>query len=273
MQVFKIRASKTSEIVGEVNRPTPKQLATIASLESKKSQGSLLTVAQQRDLDELIAKRDAKPSLSEGAKTYCKQWLKSQPEIFNRSRDFSNKYTEKGTACEPDSIQFVANRNGYIDAVKNEKQFENDWCTGTPDIIQADFGDDIKNSWDTDTFPLFEDKLPDPKYAWQAQTYMFLTGKSYWYITYTLMDAPQDMIEKAAWYKAKAMGLDEVDLDLFNEVELKMTYRDVPDDLKEKRFRIDRDEKAIEQIKQQVELCRLYINNELLTKIKTFRQS
>lgn len=267
MQQFKIRCSAISEIMGEVNRPTDKQLAELARLEGLEKR----TEKQDITLKELIARRDAKPQLSVGAKNYCKKWLKQQPEIFNRRREFSNRYTEKGTLCEPQSLIDIAEANGYANSIKNEQQFENEFIIGTPDLLQPDIVDDAKNSWDTDTFPLFEDEIPDKKYEWQIDGYMDLTGRKKGAVNYCLTNAPEFLISRAARQQSFAAGFDEEQYEIYEEVKQKMTYDDIPKELKIKRFEFDRDEKAIAQIYEQVRLCRIYIQDVLLPKIKVFR--
>ena len=269
MQQFKIRSSKAIEILGDVNKPTAKQLQTIDELSNKDK----LTDNQRVTLNELIAKRDAKPELSVGAKTHCKSWLKKQLEIYGRTRDFSNKYTEKGILAEPEAIQIVAKRQGYGTVSKNELSFENEYITGTPDLITTDWVDDIKNSWDTDTFPLFEPQLPDKdkKYEWQIRCYMELTGKGNGAINYCLIDAPEGLIAQQARKQSYLAGYEEENYEIYAECKQKLTYDDIPMDLRHRRYEFKHDPAAIRQLIEQVKLCRIYINNVLIPMVKTFR--
>lgn len=246
-----------------MGRPTEKQMQLLATLEAKKADKGL-TANQQDTLNDLIAKRDAKPSLQDGAKTYCKQWLKEQPILYNRRKEFSNKYTEKGLQCEDEGIRLTAKINGYGEVFKNTQTFSNEWIIGTPDLILAKLIEDIKCSYDEQTFPLFETVLPEKDYWWQGQGYMDMTGKGGFAVSYCLIDTPTDIIDRQAFFKAKQLGMDEVSFELYEEVAKQMTYPDVPEHLKYKRFPFDRDDLAIQAIHTQVELCREYIENELM---------
>lgn len=253
MQLFKIRASACGQIMGGSTKPTAKQLATIAELQAKEKR----TAKQDETLSELIAKRDAKPELLQGAKTYCQRWLKEQ--LYGRAIEFSSKCTEKGIECENKGIDLLADVMGYGMICKNEQYYSNDYIMGTPDLVLANSVEDIKCPWDFSTFPLFETTLPNSDYYWQMQCYMALTGKSKAAINYCLVDAPEHMIDREARSVSYRAGLDEVDAELYDEVRAKMTYGDVPNKLKFKRFDIDRNDNDISDIISQVELCRAYI--------------
>lgn len=253
MQTFKIRCSSVGKIMGSVNKPTQNQMNTIAELEAKEK----LTTRQQETLMSLVAKRDQKPELSAGAKTYCQNWIKEQ--LYGRRQEFSNKYTEKGNLCEPSAIELVAEVMGYGMVSKNEDFFENDFMLGTPDLILSDSVEDIKNSWSCFTFPLFETEVPNSDYFYQLQAYMALTGKSKAALNYCLIDAPEELIDREARFVSLKAGMSDVDMELYDEVYKKMTYSDISNDLKLKRFEFDRDDSVIDAINTQVVLCREYI--------------
>ena len=253
---FRIHPSACGQIMGLVGRPTDKQLATIGELQAKPK----LTDIQQATLNDLIAKRDAPPQLTEGAKTYCKQWLKEK--LYARRKEFSNKYTEKGITCEPAGIELLAQYMGYGLIAKNETFYQNDWMVGTPDVVLSDIIEEIKNSWSCFTFPLFEQVIPDMDYEYQVQCYMELTGKKKAAVNYVLIDAPLEIMDAEArrvWYKAGNNG--DVDMECYDEVYAKMTYPNIPMELRIKRFTYDYQPAIIETIKSRVELCREYINS------------
>jgi len=257
---FKIRCSAIGKICGGAfNKPTEKQLVKIADLESKKA-GKGLTALQEQELKELIEKRDNPPELSDGAKTYCQEWLKEQ--IYNRRKEFSNKYTEKGINCEPQAIEMVAEYMGYGLIAKNEKHYENDFMTGTPDLVLANIVEDIKNSWSIFTFPLFDTELPNSDYYLQLQGYMELTGIKKAAVSYCLIDAPTEIMDAEArriYYKAGNEG--DVPMECYDEVYSKMTYPEIPIPLKIKRFEFAYDQSVISVVKERVELCRAYIKS------------
>lgn len=190
--------------------------------------------------------------LPAGAKTYCRTWLKEQ--LYDRRKGFTSKYTDKGNTCEDGSIKFL---NDYFltDMKKNEEFFSNDFMQGTPDILSARVWD-VKNSWEPDTFPIFDTK-PAINYWWQLQSYMALTDKQNARLVYTLMDAPPELIKdeaRRASYKSE-QSIEE----LTEYYTAQMTYSDVDTELRIKTFDFDRDNKAIEEIKTRVAECRVYI--------------
>lgn len=199
--------------------------------------------------------------LTKTAISYVENWYKEQ--LYNRKKEFSNKYVQKGLIVEDNSLDFVAEQLNLGMLIKNEQYFENDFCTGTPDVILNDLIIDVKNSWDCFTFPLFEREIPNKDYYYQAQVYMYLCNKDKYKLIYCLTDTPENLIEKEAFFKSKDLGFEFADV--LNELKQKMTYKDIPDNLKIKIFDIERDDDVIEKIKQKVEECRNYL---LTIKIK-----
>jgi hypothetical protein len=203
--------------------------------------------------------------LGKTGETYCKDWLKGQ--IYNRKREINNKYLQKGNEVEDNSIDFVCEQLDLGFILKNEKFFENDFCQGTPDVIMPELIIDVKNSWDIHTFPAFETELPNKDYYWQAQVYMELVGVENYKVIYVISDTPDHLIEKEAYWYCKNNGYGELDLDVLDEFTKKMTYSDIPDNLKYKVFDIKRSQKDIDLIKERVQECKNFIN-ELNLKIK-----
>ena len=175
--------------------------------------------------------------LSKTVQTFAQDWLKER--LYGVKKSFSIKYTEKGTTMEDEAIEMAIN---WLDlpvlTQKNEKHFEDDYFTGTPDIILEDEIIDIKCSYDCFTFPLFENELPEKLYYSQVQTYMHLTGKLKARIVYILCNTPEDI---APW-------------------EDKHDYSEVPSKLRYKEFVVNYDPEHVEFLQQQVERIRRYLN-------------
>lgn len=146
--------------------------------------------------------------------------------------------------------------------MKNERYFEDDYFTGTPDVITDSHIIDIKNSWSPFSFPLFAEEI-DKTYFIQGQIYMHLTGVHKYKLVYTLTDTPFDLIEREARQFAFKENVDFDDALLKSFVK-RMTYKDVKDDLKMKIFEFDFDPEVIEELKSKVELCREYLKTILL---------
>jgi hypothetical protein len=207
-----------------------------------------------------------KAEVPAGAITYLKKWVKEQ--LYSKKKEFTSKYTDKGTQAEPEAIEFASDYFQWGMVEKNEERFFNDFAEGTPDIILNLSIEDLKCSWDCFTFPLFDEKV-DLGYWWQLQTYMWLTGKEKAGLIYSLMDAPDNIIEQEAKRLSAKNGLDEIDLEIWEQVKESMTYSHLPDHLRIKRYEIARDDKAIEQIETRVKACRVYIDKHLSPNFKS----
>lgn len=267
LPTFKIRCSAIGQIMGGAfNKPTQKQLEAIAKHEARKADPNQkpLTDTMEKELSELIEKRDAKPSLDAGAKTYCEKWVKEQ--IYSRRNEFSSKYTEKGILCEPAAIELVADVMGYGLVSKNEEHRQDEYMMGSCDLVLPDIIEEIKNSWSVFTFPLFDTQLKDKDYIYQANGYMNLWKKPRAAVNYCLIDAPEEIINSEAFRVSRKAGYEEIDMELFEEVRTKMTFTDIPKHLRHKRFEFDRDDTIIACIIERVKLCREYIQTDIVEK-------
>jgi len=260
---FKIHASQIGKIMGgALNRPTDKQMQELGSLEAQKLVKGI-TEKQQDTLTELIAKRDAPPALQDGAKTFCREWIKEQAALYNRRKGFSNRYTIKGNECEQAAIDLSARIMGYGMVIKNIAYHENEWIIGQCDMLLPHIVEDTKCSYDQTTFPLFATEIPDKDYVMQVNGYADMLGKELMAVNYCLMDTPDIIVDKTAYYRAKDLGMDEVPADLWDEVKEEMTFSNLPDWLRFKRFEFKRDDVLIKAVHKQVELCREYIGTQL----------
>lgn len=184
------------------------------------------------------AKKDKEAGkLAKGVETIVQDWLKES--IYGVKKEFSSKYTDKGNMMEDAAIEMAIK---WLDlpllTTKNEKHFEDEYFTGTPDLILEDEILDIKCSWDCFSFPLFEDELPEKLYDYQLQVYMHLTGKRKARVVYVLMNTPEEI---AQW-------------------EDKHDYNHVDKKYRIKTFEVAYDEKKIELMQEQVIKIRKYIN-------------
>ena len=253
MQEFRISASQIGKIMGGNICLSETQERDLKTLCEKPT----LTVKQTEKRDLLIIKK-GNPELPKGAKTYCELWLKEQ--VYKRKKRFSNKYTKKGNATEQESIDFVADYLGHGLLIKNEERKIGEFIEGECDVDYKEWIYDVKNSWDCFTFPLYETEIPESDYYGQGQGYMFLWGKKKYKLIYVLSDTPMELIEKEAYYWGRDHGYREVDEDILQEFFEKMTYQDVPDELKIKIFEFDYDQSYIDELETRVKMCREYID-------------
>ena len=262
MKTFKIRASSAGSIMaGSVGLSDPQQ-KKLQGFQDKMKSGKELTALQAAENDKLL-NLEKNPTLPAGIKTFCQTWVRENV-VYNRRKEFRSKYTDKGNFCESASIDFL-NNHLVLGWSKNKEYLENEWMTGTPDIIDNEKIIDIKNSYDTDTFPLFDFGIKNKDYYYQLQVYMYLFNKPKATLAYTLMDAPLHLIQREA--KSQAYH-NNVDYDsIFSSVHAHMTFGDVAPKHRYKLFDIDFDPEVIEKVKARVELCRTYIN-ELIKELE-----
>lgn len=140
----------------------------------------------------MTSPRNKSEVLSETTKSYLKDWATAQ--IFGIQKSVLTKQMEKGIMLEDDAIQFASEVLKFPKTVKNEMFFEDDYFTGTPDVILDNEIIDIKVSWDAFTFPYFESELPTKDYFYQMQVYMHLTGKKVARVVYVLLNTPNSLV-------------------------------------------------------------------------------
>lgn len=211
-------------------------------------------------LAEIMVEARSGSGLSKTAQSFCNKWIKEQ--LYKRKEIISTKYTQKGVIVEDHSIDFLATQLGYGLLLKNDEYFENEYLTGTPDVLPPSTSEviDVKSSWRWTTFPLLDKDCPNKDYWWQLQGYMALTGRTSARLAYLLTDTPIHLIEREARRYCYDNGYDELDVDVYDEFYADMTYDDVQPCLKMKVFDFDRDETAIQRAYTRVQECREYID-------------
>jgi len=170
--------------------------------------------------------------LSETTKTYLKDW--AIENIYKVRKEFKSKYTERGILEEDKAIDFAIQVLDLPLALKNEKSFENDFFTGTPDLIIGDTVYDIKCVWSAFTMPIFENEIPNIDYKYQVNVYMELLGLKKAKVIYVLLDNEQ----------------------------INHKY-EVDNSLRIKVFNFDYDEEIIKKLQEKVEYSRDYLKNIL----------
>jgi hypothetical protein len=173
--------------------------------------------------------------LSQTTKTYCETWIKEQ--IYSTKKTIQSKYLTKGIDVEEIAMEYYADQKGLGFIVKNYDHFQNDFMTGTPDLIYKDEVIDFKSSWDCFTFPLFGDQV-DKGYFAQLQGYMALTGLKKGRLVYTLQNTPDEL-----------------------EWDEPVDYSGLDSKYRIKEYQIDFDCDFIQSVNDRVLECREYINH------------
>ena len=279
---FKIRASAAIEIMGAMGLTEKQQIEYDTLVKrnldyaNKVDKVKPLTDVMVAKLKELTAKKD-NPELPEGAKTHCKKWLKEY--LFKRRGQIKAKQVEKGNLQEEDGFTLMAVQLNLGMVYKNTQLHQNEYLIGTDDIFCNAVVYDNKCSYSLDTFPMFEVEIPDDKYDWQINVYCELRKCLDGALVYTLIDAPEKMIErelrwlesdnekyvaacqmiftKDAFDKAQAMYFPDADYTYFVEI---------PAEDRIVKFDIKKDPAKIEGLYKRVPMCREYIKSLLIKK-------
>lgn len=275
---FEIRASASLQIAG--GGITDKQLETIAKHEQRNmdfiyGKAKPLTDIMTAELTDLVNKLD-NPALPDGAKTYCKKWLKEY--LFHRRKDVKSKYVDKGNNHEEDGFTIMAVELDLGMVYKNTQYHSNGIMRGTDDLFVKGVVYDNKCSWDLDTFPMFDEEIPDEKYDWQINVYCELRKVEDGILAYTLVDADIDVIEREIkwltnpndiYKKISELVYTKVYFDTLVAEHCPAStfdyFVEIPQSDRIKTFPVKRDPAKIAKLNQRVPMCRAYIA-ELLTK-------
>lgn len=270
---FKIRASKCSEIMGGSIGLTDTQTVRLAELHERKiGNGKPLTANMETEYAELIDKRD-NPQLPQGAQTYCKKWLKIHN--WKREEEIKSKYIRKGNDTEEIGFTLICVQLKLGMVYKNEQYRENEYSTGTWDLLVGDTVYDNKSCWSLDTFPMYETKNPKPEYEWQMQVYMGIAGVNKAVLCYTLNDAPEIEIKRELQWvdtqeeKAKKLVNMIFTKSYFEEMkakyapDAKVEFIEIPEEKRIKTFPFFMDNSVHYRIKERVKMCNSYINSLL----------
>jgi hypothetical protein len=248
------------------------------------------TLFRASQLGKLMTDARTKTGLSETTKSALLEVYVQQK--YNRYKEISNKYIEKGLAVENDAIDMWRRHRGEI-VFKNEEMFTNDFIKGTPDLLIKDEAGavinvpDIKSSWDIHTFMSAKMDEISKDYYWQGQAYMWLTGAPTATFCFVLVNAPIEMINDEKYRLARRLNLidpqgDPTFIKKAQSIERNMIYdmeqfmRDYPDaDLESHRTEwvydipvqerihekvVEFDEAAIAKLQERVPMWREYLN-------------
>lgn len=199
----------------------------------------------------MVKSRSKSDPLSQTTKTYLKElWIR---EIYGRDKDYQtiNKFTQKGTMVESDSLDLFQEVSGekYF---KNVEQLENDFITGKPDIIKPLI--DIKSSWDLWTFANVDEKYVKKEHYHQVLGYGWLTGQATGEIVYALVDTPEMLINDEMYRLSFKISEEEAESYKNNFI-----FKDIPVKDRIKRFKFEVLKDDIEELKTKIILCRDYM--------------
>jgi hypothetical protein len=185
---------------------TENQKQTLADYKLRDAgEGKPLTDKQKIDFELLLSKENAKPTLSDTAKSFIeKTWLFNEKGFYE---ELSSKYVEKGNFNEDDGIILVSEIENSI-YEKNAERKTIGHITGEADIVCTINGvkviKDIKSSWSPLTF--MNGDL-STIYEWQGRAYMYLYDADEFHLHYTLTDCPEHILENEKWKLRNKYGI------------------------------------------------------------------
>jgi hypothetical protein len=107
---------------------------------------------------------------------------------------------------------------------------------------------------------MFDSTLKNKDYYWQLQGYMMLTGHDTSELVYCLMNTPFEIVEDEVRREHWKLHLIDEDLDVRNAVQLSHNFDQIPNELRIKRFIVQKDEEAQAKIIERVKEARDYYN-------------
>ncbi|HYD92804.1 MAG TPA: hypothetical protein VEA37_15115, partial [Flavobacterium sp.] len=191
---WKARCSSLGHIMTCLPEPftqeQEKELTTLKQEQAEaESAGKRFFKYKQESLDKLQKAKEGKDELPTGCITHLEDIFRSQ--FWGRKRLVYNKYTEKGTIVEEDSLGLLSDIDGTF-YCKNDVQYENDYIQGCPDNVQGKVRD-MKSNFDMDTFDKAE---MTSLYEWQIKGYLWLTDLTEGELCYCLVNTPYHQLEK-----------------------------------------------------------------------------
>lgn len=254
-----------------------------------KGEGRPLTEKQTATYFELGAKKAAKPELSQTAKSYLNELHRA--EFFGRTNDITSRYIDKGLMVEAKAMSLystVMDRPEF----KNKQRAQNEFITGIADNVSGGKVRDLKSSFSLESYPLYDDKITNQLYYWQLQGYMDLFEVDDAELIYCLVDTPTNLIEdelrRMGWkhnlltfsqdsFRDEAIPLvvETIQNHIFSREGLEkfchdssMVYIEWFEDFAEilpqfrvKIFELQKDEKAIKAMYEQIGNAREYLNS------------
>ena len=214
--------------MGKVGLTDKQEADYIAYGKRARGEGKVLTEKQKVTYNDLCEKR-AHPKLPDTCTSYLKEWYSHQR--WGAPEDVQTKYTLKGIIREDEAIEAIAVKFGEP-MEKNEVYYENDYMTGTPDVV-SDIIYDTKCPWNGKTFLAHVTEPNDTLYEWQMRGYMYLVDRQQAKVCYVLLDTPEEINQG-------------------NEVK----FSDTPIEDRIYYFTVDRDYGKEREIEARVELCK-----------------
>ena len=197
-------------------------------------------------------------NLSETAKSMIEeQWLYDKHGYFE---EVATDEMMKGIECEQDSMALAQKVLKGEFRVSFKKNLNNEFITGTPDIVLKDYVEDIKTSWSIKTF--FNADI-STLYYWQLQGYMWLTGKEKARLIYCLVNTPEQMVidmQKRVFYKYDGDSQNPDYIRKRDQIKRNHTFDHIPEADKVKTFEVELNKTGIDVLIEKCKRANEYYN-------------
>lgn len=183
-------------------------------------------------------------------------------EYWGRRRDISTKEIKKGTVSEPQSIELISILDDKT-YEKNDEIKENEWIIGTPDVVEELEIQDVKSSYDAETFiPLLIDPL-EKMYEYQMQGYMWLFDKEKALVRRCLVSTPDSIVNEEKRWLLNRMDVISEESPEYKRAAAKLEYNlifdDIPPEERVITHEVLRSEEIIAAIPAKVEKAREFL--------------
>ena len=190
---------------------------------------------------------------------------------YGRKKEIVTAAMDKGKLVEQDSITMYSVLEGVM-YYKNDKAMENEFFTGHPDVFSgesienAETVDDMKNSWELDSFTPWLIHEPDKSGICQLNVYYDLTGAKSGSLVRALMDCPPEVLEGEKYKLLRSMNViseesPEFKIAMAELVENLTFSHNIPIQERLIKIPIARDEELIQKMKDKVPVMREWLKN------------
>jgi hypothetical protein len=198
--------------------------------------------------------------LSKTAKTYLHRVYIE--ELWGKRKEILSKQMEKGILAEEDAITLLSRLDKVIYS-KNQVRETDDYISGHADIVLEDEIQDVKCSYDAETFIVNLTNGVNKDYDYQLQGYMRLYNKPKARIRYCLVSAPIEVLKKELssllWKMDVATDASPEYLEAAADLNFNLTFDEIPIEHRVIDVFIPRNEEIIAQIPSKVEKAREYL--------------
>jgi len=259
----KFRASSVGNLLIGGNEITDRQRQKLKELAERKANPDAkpLTAKMELELSDLIAKRDAPYEFGTTALSYIRDcWLRNE---YGYDEPIITNEILKGLMCEDEAIGVLTRQVPGPFRTKNEEDWENEWFTGTPDVVLSDAVEDVKCSWTLKTF--VDVQHPSALYYAQGQVYMDLVGVDTFRLCHVLLDTPAEIVleeKKRYFFRFNCDEDNPHYLECCRKVDaMHQASRLIPEAQRIKVFEFAKDELYLARLRKRVEQAREIYDN------------